>query len=163
MTPKSFLSFLEGYKTIYKNTLASIKDQSEKMTNGLGKLEEAAISIDILKKEFQVMAEEILEKEIAAQEVIVNVEKIRVVAEAATEEVEAKKEIQAALVAKINAAQEIAEQELEKTMPQLLLAEAALKTVKSQDIATVRRLNKPPHLITVSAERFTSFESAKNS
>lgn len=60
-----------------------------------------------------------------------------------------KKEIQGVLVSKINAAKAIAEQELAKTLPQLALAEAALKTVKSQDIATVRRLGKPPHLITV--------------
>lgn len=70
-------------------------------------------------------------------------------AEAAKEEVAEKQEIQSALVEKINAAQAIAELELEKTMPQLLLAEAALKTVNNQDIATVRRLGKPPHLITV--------------
>ena len=70
-------------------------------------------------------------------------------AEAAKQEVAEKQLTQSALVEKIIAAQKIAEQELEKTMPQLLMAEAALKTVKGQDIATVRRLGKPPHLITV--------------
>lgn len=70
-------------------------------------------------------------------------------AEAAKEEVAEKQTVQSALVEKINEAQAIAEQELAKTMPQLLKAEAALKTVGSRDIAIVRKLGKPPHLITV--------------
>lgn len=54
VTPKSFLSFLDGYKSIYKRTLVTIVDQSEKMTNGLEKLYEAAESIDLLKKQFEI-------------------------------------------------------------------------------------------------------------
>lgn len=54
VTPKSFLSFLDGYKSIYKGTLVTILDQSEKMTNGLEKLYEAAESIDLLKKQFEI-------------------------------------------------------------------------------------------------------------
>lgn len=54
VTPKSFLSFLDGYKSIYKGTLVTIVDQSEKMTNGLEKLYEAAESIDLLKKQFEI-------------------------------------------------------------------------------------------------------------
>ena len=54
VTPKSFLSFLDGYKSIYKGILVTIVDQSEKMTNGLEKLYEAAESIDLLKKQFEI-------------------------------------------------------------------------------------------------------------
>ncbi|CRK87169.1 CLUMA_CG000977, isoform A [Clunio marinus] len=149
VTPKSFLSFLEGYKKIYTENLVTIVDQSQKMTNGLEKLREAAESIDILKVQFQVKVNEITKAEVSAQKVIETVEVTRETAEEAKKEVAVKQIAQAALVEKIITAQKITEKELEKTMPQLLMAEAALKTVKSQDIATVRRLGKPPHLITV--------------
>lgn len=149
VTPKSFLSFLNNYKEVYKAKLADIEDQSFKMSNGLGKLKEAAESIDVLKQEMEVKKVEIVAAEENAMEVIKNVEASQIVASAAQEEVLAQKTIQEALVENIVAAREIAEAELEKTMPQLRLAEEALKTIKSQDIAVVRRLGKPPHLITV--------------
>ena len=149
MTPKSFLFFLAAYKEIYYERLKNIVDQSTKMSNGLGKLKEAAESVDVLKKEMEVKKVEIAEAEESAKDVIKNVEKSRIEAVAVQEEVEEKTENQKIMVAKIDAAQQIAEQELEKTLPQLKLAEDALKTIKSQDIAVVRRLGKPPHLITV--------------
>lgn len=129
--------------------LDDIEDQSMKMFNGLGKLKEAAESIDVLKKVMEVKKVEIVIAEENAKEVIDNVEKSKLIASAAQEEVLQQKTIQEALVETIVAARKIAERELEKTLPQLKLAEDALKTIKSQDIAVVRRLGKPPHLITV--------------
>lgn len=119
------------------------------MSNGLGKLQEAAESVDILKKEMEVKRVEIAEAELSAKDVIDNVQESRIAAAAAKDEVEEKKGIQEVLVEKINVARAIAEEELKKTMPQLRAAEEALNTVKSQDIAVVRRLGNPPHLLTV--------------
>lgn len=119
------------------------------MSNGLGKLAEAAESVDVLKKEMEVKRVEIEAAEEGAKDVIENVDKSRAIANIAKSEAAEKKAIQEILVENINAAREVTEQELEKTMPQLKLAEEALLTVKSQDIAVVRRLGKPPHLLTV--------------
>lgn len=54
-----------------------------------------------------------------------------------------------ALVAVISVDKKVAEAKLEKAQPALDEAEAALKTIKAADIATVRKLGKPPYLITL--------------
>ena len=54
MTPKSYLSFLEGYKTIYKAKRDEIAMLAERMTNGLTKLVEAAEAVTILKEDLKI-------------------------------------------------------------------------------------------------------------
>jgi len=46
VTPKSFLSFLEGYKTLYSEKLANLGELAGRMTTGLLKLDEASESVD---------------------------------------------------------------------------------------------------------------------
>lgn len=51
VTPKSFLSFLDGYKKIYTDKKNGIAISAERMATGLIKLTEATASTDILRKE----------------------------------------------------------------------------------------------------------------
>ena len=60
MTPKSFLSFLEGYKTIYQERRDEILSSAERMSNGLTKLIDAADAVAILKTEVQIKVINIL-------------------------------------------------------------------------------------------------------
>ena len=52
-----------------------------------------------------------------------------------------------AIVDSIEADKQVAETKLEAARPALEEAENALNTIKPSDIATVRKLAKPPHLI----------------
>lgn len=49
VTPKSFLSFINFYKVLYKERLENINNMSFRMSNGLSKLVDAKIQVDELK------------------------------------------------------------------------------------------------------------------
>ena len=60
MTPKSFLSFLEGYKTLYSEKLANLGELAARMTTGLLKLDEASESVDELSKELVIKEQDLV-------------------------------------------------------------------------------------------------------
>jgi len=60
VTPKSFLSFLEGYKTLYADKLANLNELAGRMTTGLLKLDEASESVDELSKELVVKEKDLV-------------------------------------------------------------------------------------------------------
>lgn len=60
VTPKSYLSFINGYKTIYSQKLLDIENLANRMDSGLDKLVEAGESITLLKKELAVKEAELI-------------------------------------------------------------------------------------------------------
>ncbi|XP_007895756.2 dynein axonemal heavy chain 5 [Callorhinchus milii] len=147
VTPKSYLSFIGGFKAIYREKFTHVEMLSNRMKTGLSKLMEAEVSVNQLSKELvvkeQVLAvasekadgvlQEVTIKAQAAEKVKMQVQKVKDKAQAIVEEIEADKTV--------------AETKLEAAKPALEEAEAALQTIKPADIATVRKLGKPPHLI----------------
>lgn len=59
VTPKSFLSFLEGYKKIYSSKHEQIQIMAKRMNVGLAKLVEAGISVEELKKDLEIKEKDI--------------------------------------------------------------------------------------------------------
>ncbi|XP_045484350.1 dynein axonemal heavy chain 8 [Pieris rapae] len=149
VTPKSYLSFLEGYKVLYKEKHENIAEMARRMTTGLDKLVEAAASVDELKKELEVKELEIKEATAAAEEVLAAVADSQAAAEVVKAEVLVVKDRAVKLVSVIAAETAVAEEKLAAAKPALDAAEAALLTINAADIATVRKLGKPPYLITL--------------
>ncbi|XP_028156116.1 dynein heavy chain 8, axonemal [Ostrinia furnacalis] len=149
VTPKSYLSFLEGYKVLYKEKHVNIAEMARRMTTGLDKLVEAAASVDILKKELELKDIEIKEATAKAEEVLAAVAESQAAAEVVKTEVLEVKDRAVKLVSVIAAETAIAEEKLAAAKPALDAAEAALQTINAADIATVRKLGKPPYLITL--------------
>uniref|UniRef100_A0A8B9SWZ3 Dynein heavy chain 5, axonemal n=1 Tax=Anas platyrhynchos TaxID=8839 RepID=A0A8B9SWZ3_ANAPL len=137
VTPKSYLSFIGGYKTIYEDKFANVGSLSERMRTGLAKLMEAEISVNQLSKELVMKEKDLAVASRKADEVLLEV----------TMKAQAVKDKAQAIVDDIAIDKAAAEEKLEAARPALEEAEAALQTIKPSDIATVRKLGKPPHLI----------------
>ncbi|GAB1299283.1 Dynein axonemal heavy chain 5 [Apodemus speciosus] len=139
VTPKSYLSFIQGYKYIYKEKHVEVQSLANRMNTGLEKLKEASESVAALSKELAVkekelqVANEKADTQQAAEKVKAEVQKVKDKAQA--------------IVDSISKDKAMAEEKLEAAKPALEEAEAALQTIKPSDIATVRTLGRPPHLI----------------
>ncbi|KAK5607192.1 Dynein heavy chain 8, axonemal [Crenichthys baileyi] len=147
VTPKSYLSFINGYKTLYSEKHNYINTLAERMNVGLDKLREASESVAQLSKYLEVKEKELAVASIKADKVLAEV---TVSADAATKvknEVQVVRDKAQTLVDGIEKEKAIAENKLEAARPALEEATAALNTIKPADIATVRKLAKPPHLI----------------
>ncbi|KAM9637240.1 dynein axonemal heavy chain 5 [Morphnus guianensis] len=147
VTPKSYLSFIQGYKTTYKEKHAEVQTLANRMNTGLEKLKEAAESVAALSRELEVKEKEL---KIANEKADMVLKEVTVKAQAAEMvkgEVQKVKDKAQAIVDSISVDKAVAEEKLEAAKPALEEAEAALQTIKPADIATVRTLGRPPHLI----------------
>jgi dynein heavy chain len=147
VTPKSYLSFLGGYKVIYERKRGEIGELLMRMSTGLEKLVDASHSVTELKKQ---LAEKEKELEIAsanAEEVLKQVTIKAQASEKVKNQVQKVKDKAQAVVDIIEADKIVVEQKLEAARPALEEAEAALNTIKPSDVAVLRKVGRPPHLI----------------
>ncbi|MGH0152445.1 UNVERIFIED_CONTAM: hypothetical protein FKN15_022453 [Acipenser sinensis] len=147
VTPKSYLSFINGYKTVYAEKHEYINDLAERMNTGLSKLMEASESVAQLSKDLAVKEKELAVASIKAEKVLAEVTVSAEAASIVKNEVQLVKDKAQKIVDGISKEKAYAEVKLEAAKPALEEAEAALNTIKPADIATVRKLAKPPHLI----------------
>ncbi|OWF42162.1 dynein heavy chain 8, axonemal-like [Mizuhopecten yessoensis] len=147
VTPKSYLSFLDGYKNVYSGQHSDIAEMARRMNTGLEKLIEASASVDALSKELVVKEKELAQANIRADKVLADVTVSATAAEKVKSAVQKVKDRAQKIVDEINSEKSVAHAKLAAAKPALQEAENALKTIKPSDIATVKKLGKPPHLI----------------
>uniref|UniRef100_A0AAY4ATZ8 Dynein, axonemal, heavy chain 5 n=1 Tax=Denticeps clupeoides TaxID=299321 RepID=A0AAY4ATZ8_9TELE len=125
VTPKSYLSFIKGYQTIYTDKIAYLKSLT--LSPGLNKLMEAEQSVNQLSKELAVKEREL---EVASQKADGVLQEVTVKTHAAEKvkaQVEKVKDKAQAIVDEIEGDKKVAESKLEAAKPAMAAAEAALK------------------------------------
>ncbi|KAM6900105.1 dynein axonemal heavy chain 5 [Xenentodon cancila] len=147
VTPKSFLSFISSYKIIYAEKIARVGTLADRMKTGLAKLMEAEESVSELSEELVVKEQELAVATEKAEKVLQEVTAKAEAAQKVKQQVQKVKDKAQLIVDEIEVDKAVAESKLEAAKPALEAAEAALQTIKPADIATVRKLPKPPHLI----------------
>ncbi|KAK7114139.1 dynein axonemal heavy chain 5-like isoform X2 [Littorina saxatilis] len=147
VTPKSYLSFINSYKNVYQAKKDEIGEMAQRMNTGLEKLIEASAAVAELSKELAIKEKELAIASEKAELVLKDVTVKAQAAEKVKEQVQKVKDKAQSIVDFIEKDKVIAETKLEAARPALEEAEAALNTIKPADIATVRKLGKPPHLI----------------
>ncbi|XP_038654809.1 dynein heavy chain 8, axonemal-like [Scyliorhinus canicula] len=147
ITPKSYLAFINSYKSTYTEKHVNINDLAEHMQMGLSKLMEATESVARLAQELAGKEKELAVASRNADKVLGEVTVSAQAAELVKNEVMIVKDKAQKIVDEIEADKNIAEGKLIAAKPALEAAEAALNTIKPADISTVRKLAKPPHLI----------------
>lgn len=134
MTPKSYLNFISGYKTIYQRKQRELSDGAERMDTGLAKLKDASQSVEVLKQELAAMEQELALASAKAEQVLAEVTERATHAEQFKNQVQKVKEKAEALVHDIALEKAVAEEKLEAAKPALEEAEAALNTIKPAHI-----------------------------
>lgn len=132
---------------VYVRKEEEIGDMASRMNSGLSKLQEASRSVEILKEELNIMEQHLRQANTKAEEVLLEVTQRAKEAEKIKESVSKVKDKAERIVAQIETEKAIAEEKLEAAKPALQEAEEALNTIKPANIATVRKLGRPPHLI----------------
>ncbi|CAK9199554.1 unnamed protein product [Sphagnum troendelagicum] len=147
VTPTSYLEFAKGYRTLLKEKKNQLQNQASKLRGGLSTLnatresvakmqivcQDKAVVVAQAKKE----CEEIL-VEIVSEKRVVDEQELKVNAEAARITKEAE-------LCNIIAAD--CQVELDKAMPALNAAEAALNVLTKKDMSEVKAYAKPPALV----------------
>ncbi|KAL5105018.1 hypothetical protein TcWFU_009077 [Taenia crassiceps] len=147
VTPKSYLSFVTTYKSIYSTKRDEFDALAGRMASGLEKLSEATEAVNRLSEGLVVMERELAAANQKAEAVLARVKEQAGAAQTVKEQVQVVKDRAETLVEAIGKDKGIAEERLEAARPALEEAEEALKTIKPAHIATVRKLGRPPHLI----------------
>jgi dynein heavy chain len=121
VTPKSYLSFLNGYKTIYQQKFVEINYMADRMNVGLEKLVEAGHSVVQLAKELSIKEQELAIANEKADKVLKEVSKKKETAEKIKIQVQKVKDKAQAIVDEIEKDKAIAEEKLEAARPALIV------------------------------------------
>ncbi|CAK7310037.1 Dynein axonemal heavy chain 8 [Vulpes lagopus] len=130
VTPKSYLSFINGYKNIYTEKVKHINEQAERMNIGLDKLMEASESVAKLSQDLAIKEKELAVASIKADEVLAEVTVSAQASAKVKNEVQEVKDKAQKIVDEIDSEKVKAETKLEAAKPALEEAEAALNVSK---------------------------------
>ncbi|KAL8448487.1 hypothetical protein Emed_003748 [Eimeria media] len=144
VTPKTFIEAMKLYKGMLLQRIKSVEEHSDRLSSGLSKLLDTQEKVSALEDDLREKTVTVEEKKAAAEEFAQKVgeEKAKVTAQSENANIEALKcaEIQKS----VSEQRASCEADLEKAIPLVEQAEAALNTLNKKDFQEAKALNKPP-------------------
>ncbi|KAJ3657289.1 hypothetical protein Zmor_009105 [Zophobas morio] len=144
VTPTSYLELLSSYTDLMIKKRTALSEGVTRLSTGLGKLQSTAEEVKILQASLEEMKPALEAAKLDAETMIEQIARDQLVAEE-TKEVVEKEEIEASKKAlDTQTIAEDAQRDLDEAMPDLLAAEASLKSLNKNDISEVRSMKRPP-------------------
>ncbi|RHY51106.1 hypothetical protein DYB38_003376 [Aphanomyces astaci] len=146
-TPKSFLSYLALYKTVYKAKLTEIHRSESSINTGLQKLVQGAADVEKMKGMLKGEEQKLIVAEAAANTMLENLQVKSMEAKKENDivgKIKERCEVDAALIRR---EKEDAEEDLAKAQPFLDEAERAVSGIKPNDLNELKKLAKPGDII----------------
>ena len=122
VTPKSYLSFISGYKEIYSHKLNEIESIARRMNDGLMRLVEAEKTVTMMKEELAIKEKELDVANKKADEVLKEVTIKKGATEVVKQQVQKVKDTAQILVNEIDRDRTQADAELENAKPALIVS-----------------------------------------
>jgi len=122
VTPKSYLSFLNGYKEIYFQKLNEIESMAKRMNDGLTRLVDAEKAVTVMKEELTIKEKELDIANKKADEVLKEVAVKKGATEIVRQQVQKVKDTAQILVDEIHRDKMQANAELENAKPALIVS-----------------------------------------
>jgi dynein heavy chain len=148
VTPKSYLSFIGNYKSIYAEKYNEVKTLADKVNLGLQKLDDASKGVAVMKEDLLNKEKELAVAQRKSEILLEQVTKQKIEAEEQTEKVLKKKaeiEERAAVVSKEKSE---SERDLENAKPALEQATKAVNSLDKDAVNIVKGFKNPPELVT---------------
>jgi dynein heavy chain len=143
VTPKSYLSFIDLYKQVYKTKYDGIDVEERNIVNGLDKLKEASEGVEVLKIDLK--AEDVKLKD-ATEKTDKLLKEVEIENKKAKEKADEVNIVAENCVNQKNTIMEQKEQadkDLQKALPFLRKAESAVDMIKPKDIGELKTSNRP--------------------
>lgn len=147
VTPSSFLDLVRGFRTMLRKKQREIVEQRDKLVNGMSKLEETKVTVSVMREELTIQDARLQEKSAEVSKATESIQARQQIAEeqqtvVASEKVKIEQTKRAAL-----ADQAETQADLDRAMPTLLEAQAALDKLDKSDINEVKSYKTPAAMI----------------
>jgi len=147
VTPKSYLSFIQLYKSIYNKFYKEINRKADNIKEGLAKIDKASEDVEQMKKDLAVKKVDVKNAQEDTKKVLKDCERFS--AEAEVQKAEAKAIEADCLQTKADIAKSkgAAAEKLAAATPALVRAQAAANSLNAGDLTIIQKLPKPADLI----------------
>jgi len=147
VTPKTYLSFINLYKGVYKVKMNKVSEDAEKINTGLVKLEEAEVGVAKMQIQLAETNQVLARTSERIEKMLVGLRENKAKAEKVKTVVLKKKNLLAEQSHDISIAKDDANKDLKEALPALAEAEHALDAIKPDDIKALKALKNPPNII----------------